>query len=176
MKWAILGTAGAILLALGMWTSLPADPPEQGDAKGPPPRDQRGERPPRQRGEGERGNRERGYGEREGRGPGHFPPPPPHPLEAALDADGDREISAEELANASVLLKKCDKNSDGMLDRDELRPPFPPGPPGAGGPPPRRGAGGPRGQAGQDGPGGPPGGGNCQRGSQAGPPRRGPQS
>lgn len=172
MKWAILGTASAILLALGMWSTLPADPPEETAGK-VPPRNERRERPPREQGNRERGNRE--YPPRDGRGPGHFPPPPPHPLEAALDSDGDREISADELANASVALKKCDKNSDGRLDRDELRPPFPPGPPGAGGPPPRRGPGGPQGQSGPDGRDGPPAG-DCRGGPQGGPPRRGPQN
>lgn len=48
---------------------------------------------------------------------------PPPPLMTALDTDGDGELSAEEIANASKSLLKLDKNGDGKLSRDELRPP-----------------------------------------------------
>ncbi len=53
------------------------------------------------------------------------------PLVAALDADKDRSISAEEIENASAALKMLDKNGDGKLDLSELRPNFvgDPGPP-----------------------------------------------
>jgi hypothetical protein len=82
----------------------------------------------------------------------------------ALDADEDGELSAEEIENAVVALKKLDKDNDGTLSREELRPQFGPG--GPGGP----GAGGP-------GPGGPgPGGfgpGGPGRGGAAGPGRAG---
>jgi len=59
-----------------------------------------------------------------GKGPGHGmrrrgPPPP---LIVALDADKDRVISAEEIENASEALKSLDKNGDGQLTREELRP------------------------------------------------------
>jgi len=91
---------------------------------------------------------------------------PPPPLILALDADKDREISAEEIANASEALKTLDKNGDGKLTREELRPNFPPRPGGPGGQQgegmrrgPRRGPGGGPGQGGpgqgaggQDGP------------------------
>src|SRR5690606_33873373 len=51
----------------------------------------------------------------------------------ALDADGDGTISAEEIAGASETLKSLDKNDDGKLSRDEIRPPHPPrGPEGRG--------------------------------------------
>ena len=77
------------------------------------------------------------------------------PVMTALDADGDGEISAAELAEATAHLKKLDANNDGKLSPEELRPNFPAGPGGPGGfggPP-----GGPGGFPG--GPGGPPGGG-----------------
>ena len=43
----------------------------------------------------------------------------------ALDANGDGEISAEEIAGATEALKKLDNNQDGKLTREELRPPTP---------------------------------------------------
>jgi Ca2+-binding EF-hand superfamily protein len=47
----------------------------------------------------------------------------PHsPLVAALDANGDGTIDAEEIADASVSLKKLDKNGDGKITVDEIRP------------------------------------------------------
>lgn len=52
----------------------------------------------------------------------------------AVDTDDDGELSAEDLANASQALKKLDKNGDGKVSRDELRPQPPQG--GPGGPPP----------------------------------------
>ncbi len=75
------------------------------------------------------------------------------PIMAALDADEDGEISAKEIENAVVALKKLDKNKDGKLTEDELRPNFsgrgfggPGGPPGGG-----RGFGGPGGGGGNRG-------------------------
>ena len=59
----------------------------------------------------------------EGR-PGMFRPP----VVAALDADGDGELSAAEIEGASKALAKLDKNSDGKLSREELGPPGPMGP------------------------------------------------
>jgi hypothetical protein len=54
---------------------------------------------------------------------------PPHhgrrqapPLFKALDVDGNGTIDASEIANASASLAKLDKNGDGNLTRDELRP------------------------------------------------------
>jgi hypothetical protein len=55
------------------------------------------------------------------------PPPgfrhPRGPLMMALDANHDGELDASEIANASNALLKLDKNGDGKLTRDELRPP-----------------------------------------------------
>jgi len=63
-------------------------------------------------------------------GPGHRPPPP---VIAVLDANHDGVIDATEIANASKALLTLDKNDDGQLTREELRPPRPEGD--AGGPP-----------------------------------------
>lgn len=75
------------------------------DAGGPPPDDQRP--PPREFGgpPGMNGRR-----------------PPPSPLMEVLDANHDGVIDANEIANASAALKKLDKNGDGKLTPDELRP------------------------------------------------------
>lgn len=57
------------------------------------------------------------------------------PVLAALDVDHDSEISAKEIAGAPTALKTLDKNTDGKLTPEELRPNFGPGGPGgAGGP------------------------------------------
>ncbi len=108
---------------------------------GPPPRregDRDGGPPPRR--EGDRGGRDG-----EGRGFG----PPPNPVMMALDADGDHVISAAEIKNAAKALLSLDKNKDGKLTQDELRPD---------GPPPRRDGEGrrPPGEGGRDGEGGRP--------------------
>lgn len=83
--------------------------------------------------------------------------PPPNPLVAALDEDQDGTISAAEMKKAASALKTLDRNRDGKLEPDELRPSFRegtdrPGPDGAGRPG-REGM-----QRGERGPGGPPGG------------------
>ena len=46
------------------------------------------------------------------------------PVMTALDSDGNGEISSEEIKGAVVALKKLDKNKDGKLPEDELRPNF----------------------------------------------------
>ena len=53
--------------------------------------------------------------------------PPRPPVDVVLDANGDGIIDAAEIANAPVALKKLDKNGDGKLTRDELRPERPDG-------------------------------------------------
>ncbi|PYJ02874.1 MAG: hypothetical protein DME25_14720 [Verrucomicrobia bacterium] len=106
--------------------------PPEGDApQGPPP----GQEPPA------------GPGGPDGQG--HRPPLPP--IIAALDANHDGVIDETEIANATAALKKLDKNGDGKLTMDELRPPRPEGDQG---PPHRRGPRPPEGE-GQQGP--PPG-------------------
>ena len=45
----------------------------------------------------------------------------------ALDANHDGTIDATELANAAAALKTLDKNGDGKLIEDELRPAGGPG-------------------------------------------------
>jgi EF hand len=61
-------------------------------------------------------------------GPGgmHGHRPPPSPLMQALDVNHDGVIDADEIANAPAELKTLDKNGDGKLTQDELRPPRPP--------------------------------------------------
>ncbi len=59
-------------------------------------------------------------------GPGMHGHRPPSPLFQALDANHDGVIDADEIANAPAALKTLDKNGDGALTQDELRPPRPP--------------------------------------------------
>jgi len=83
-------------------------------------------------------------------GPGKGGRRPPMPaIVAALDANHDGVIDADEIANASAALKTLDKNGDGKLTRDEFmgKPP--------GGHPPMGGNGG-QGGSQNDGPQGPP--------------------
>ncbi len=67
-----------------------------------------------------------------GLGGGGFPP---NPLMQALDTDGDGELSAKEIENASTALKALDKDKNGKLTAEEVRPDFGrfgPGGPGGG--------------------------------------------
>ena len=50
-----------------------------------------------------------------------------HPIVRAIDTDGNRELSADELANASASLRTLDANTDGTVSAGELRPVFPAG-------------------------------------------------
>ena len=52
---------------------------------------------------------------------------PPNPVVTALDTNGDGVISAAEIKNAFAALKKLDKNNDGKLSPDEVRPSGRPG-------------------------------------------------
>ena len=91
------------------------------------------------------------------------------PVMEVLDADHDGVISAAELKNATAALKTLDKNKDGKLTEDELRPQPGRGPEGGR---PGQGAPGRNGQGGAGGrnPNGPPAGG---RGGDAGRPPEG---
>lgn len=99
-------------------------------------------------------------------GPHH---PPRSLLFEALDTNHDGIIDSNEIANAAAALKKLDKNGDGKLTPDELRPQRPPHPDGDWGPPARMGRGRPPGPPGQP-PGGPPGFGPDEQGPPQGPP------
>jgi hypothetical protein len=91
-------------------------------------------KPPEGAGEGQ-GGEHRGPGEHHPKGPrpggpgpdgeGNFHPPVP-PVIKALDANGDKTVSADEIANASNALKTLDKNGDGQLTKEEMRPEPPP--------------------------------------------------
>lgn len=93
------------------------------------------------RGRGGEGGGRGGEGGRGMGGPGGMPT---FPVMTALDANGDGEISAAEINNATAALKKLDRNNDGRIDQAELRPVFggreegqrggPGGPPGGGDP------------------------------------------
>jgi Ca2+-binding EF-hand superfamily protein len=67
------------------------------------------------------GNGDRPMGE--GRGGRSMEPPnfmKIDPIFAAVDADGDGEITAAELAKAPTALKKLDQNGDGQITPDEV--------------------------------------------------------
>ncbi len=93
--------AGMVAACLGMATSplLAQKPGGEGSREGPP--------------QSSRGNGPRSLMQN-------------FPVLAALDADGNNEISAAEIAAASAALKTLDKNKDGKLTGDELRPRFAP--------------------------------------------------
>jgi len=55
------------------------------------------------------------------------PPRPVPPIIAALDANQDGELDADEIAHAATALKTLDKNGDGKLTADEIRPARPEG-------------------------------------------------
>ena len=116
MKKFLLASTVLVLLGASVTMSVMAQPPRDerppgGDRpEGPPPD---GPPPEGRRREGEHGE------------PGR--PPMPNPLVAALDTNGDREISAEELQAATASLLTLDKNADGKLTDDEMRPPRPDG-------------------------------------------------
>ncbi|MFN7919534.1 MAG: hypothetical protein U0Q16_05520 [Bryobacteraceae bacterium] len=76
------------------------------------------------RGEGGRGEGGRGEGGRGG--PGGFR----DPITAALDTDGDGTVSQAEIANSAQSLAKLDRNNDGRITEEEVRPNFGPGGPG----------------------------------------------
>lgn len=78
---------------------------------------------------GGRGQGGRGPGGPEGQGG------PPNPIAEAIDVDRDHELSSREIEGATAALKKLDRNGDGKVTRDELRPEGGRGPGGRGGEP-----------------------------------------
>jgi hypothetical protein len=72
-----------------------------------------------------------------------------------LDIDKNGALSAEEVANAAVVLMALDRNNDDQLTPDELKPRDGRGAGGPRGPGAQAGAQGPQGQEGQQGPKGP---------------------
>lgn len=92
--------------------------------------------------DGPPGGGQGGPGQRGPGGPGMGGRPPIPAIVAALDANHDGVIDADEIANASAALKKLDKNGDGKLTRDEFMGPRP------------QMRGGPNGGQGRGGPGG----------------------
>jgi EF hand len=147
MKTKLLVTALALGASVWMLNAQDQDAPRRPGGQGGPggPQGQRGEGGP----------------QGEGRGPGgpggpRFRPP----IVATLDANNDGVLDEAELKNATVALKKLDKNNDGKVTMEEMMPPR-----GEGGPGRPGGPGGPGGQGGQGGqggyrrPGGPDGGG-----------------
>jgi len=150
-KTAILA---ALALSATVWSSSAQD---QGGARperpgAPRPEGgQQGQRPEGQRPPGGpgQGGREGGFGQ----GQGGFRPMP-NPIITALDANSDGTIDESELKNATVALKKLDKDGDGKLSQEETRPAGMSGRGGPGGPGGQGGPGGPGGQAGPGGQGG----------------------
>lgn len=117
----IMKKTAALLMALGL--TLPAISFSQDANQQRPPR---GQRPAQQNG-GPGNQPDRAPGNRD-EGPGaDGPRRPVPPLMAALDTNHDGVIDADEIKNASAALLKLDKNGDGKLTMDELRPPRPDG-------------------------------------------------
>jgi Ca2+-binding EF-hand superfamily protein len=112
------------LLALCLIATLTAGSTPLLAQDGRPPRPEReggerGERGERGR-EGGREGGERGERGREGGREGMLLRM--LPVMVALDSNTNGVIEAEEMANATASLKKLDKNGDGKLTEDELRP------------------------------------------------------
>ncbi len=133
MKTTLLSLLTLTATALALAAQEPQRPPQGGFG---------------QKGGGQKGPPSQKGGNFGGQGGGEGFRPPQHPLETALDANGDGVIDAKELANAAAVLKRLDRNGDGRLTDDEFRPMRPGG--GFGGP---GGFGGQQGGFGQSGPG-----------------------
>ena len=90
--------------------------PKQGGGRGARGGAQGGPRPP-----GDRSPDGRPAGA-DRRGPGAGQGRWRHPVVLALDANGDGEISAGEIAGGAAALKKLDTDGDGRVGREEMRP------------------------------------------------------
>jgi len=103
----------AVAMTMCLAATVMAQPPggQRGGERGGPGGERGG--PGGQRGGGERG--QRGGGDM-GRMMQMMP------VLAALDADKDGVISKSEINNAAAALRKLDKNGDGELDAEEMRP------------------------------------------------------
>lgn len=119
---AILMLTGTTYL-LGQQAGAPPGPP-------PPPRGEQGGpgQQGREQGRGQQGRGQQGQGQQ---GPGQGRPR--SPLMEALDTDKNGTLSADEIKNSAASLAKLDKNGDGQLTQDEIRPPRPEGNNGPGG-------------------------------------------
>jgi hypothetical protein len=109
MRFTHLLSVCTTLLAVCATTLVTAAPPKEDDRGDRPEQRDRDGRPPR-----------------EGRGgPGGRPDfIMMLPIMMALDANKDGEISKAEMENASAALQKLDKDKNGKLTEDELRPNF----------------------------------------------------
>lgn len=105
----------ALLLGLPLLTITPQLPAQ--DRRPPPERPDRPDRPDRPERPDRPGDRPDRPGDRPDRRGG------PMLLIRALDANSDGVIDEQEIANASNALAKLDRNGDGKITRDELRPP-----------------------------------------------------
>jgi len=123
----------AILLAFALATpALTSLAQDSERPRQPRPRDGQGDNQPPADGQRPRAQRPDGQG-----GPGGPGQPGMRaPIMGALDANNDGEIDAKEIENASKALKKLDKNGDGKLTGEEIRPARPGGPQGERGPRP----------------------------------------
>ena len=61
----------------------------------------------------------------QGRGPGRGGPPRGMPIMMILDENCNGVVDVDEIARAPQLLLKLDRDGDGRLTREELRPPRP---------------------------------------------------
>ena len=137
-------TAFACLTILGLGSAVMAQPPGQdGPGQDGPGQGQQnqGDRGAGRQNQGGAGQGDRGQGRGQGRPEGGQRPSGAEmmrmmPLLAALDADQNGVISADEIKNAAKLLRTLDKDKNGKLSADEMRPSF--GGRGQGGPPPGR--------------------------------------
>jgi len=119
MKNTLTATLAALAIGLSAAASLAQDAPQQRRPPGPPDGQGRPGGPPDGQGRGFGGppdGQGRGFG-----GGGNFRPPI-SPLQQALDANSDGIIDDAEMKNAVAALKKLDKDNDGRISPEEMRP------------------------------------------------------